>query len=307
MLYLIIGLGLICIYFAVRFLALKQSIRKAAFQMDEIEEQKESNRNLKAVTSDRELEILLNRINKLYEFRQKERISYQRREHQLQREVENISHDLRTPLTSIMGYTELIQDPGTSPEEKQEYLTIIHKRAKVLQGFIEDFYELSRFQGENYPLRYEILQVQPIIKEVLVSYYRQFEKKQIQVEINLEEDARCGIIADRVQFNRILNNLIQNALKYTKTTFTLKQYRVQENCIIRFCNDNTDLTEEDMKHIFDRFYTGDENRSGQSTGLGLTITKLLVENMKGSIKGELNDGRFTIELCFKIKEISSKK
>ena len=303
MLYIVIGMGLICIYFAVRFLALKQSIRNAAFQMDKIEEQKESNRKLKAITSDKELELLLNRINKLYEFRQEERISYQRREHQLQREVENISHDLRTPLTSIMGYTELIQDPGTSPEEQQEYLNIIYKRAKVLQGFIEDFYELSRFQGENYPLRYEILQVQPVIKEVVVSYYRQFEKKQIQVEIHLE-DERCSIIADRVQFNRILNNLIQNALKYTKTSFTLKQYRVQDNCIIRFCNDNTDLTDEDMKHIFDRFYTGDENRSGQSTGLGLTIAKLLVENMKGSIHGELKDGRFTIELSFKIKEIS---
>ena len=303
MLYIVIGMGLICIYFAVRFLALKQSIRNAAFQMEKIEEQKESNRKLKAITSDKELELLLNRINKLYEFRQEERISYQRREHQLQREVENISHDLRTPLTSIMGYTELIQDPGTSPEEQQEYLNIIYKRAKVLQGFIEDFYELSRFQGENYPLRYEILQVQPVIKEVVVSYYRQFEKKQIQVEIHLE-DERCSIIADRVQFNRILNNLIQNALKYTKTSFTLKQYRVQDNCIIRFCNDNTDLTDEDMKHIFDRFYTGDENRSGQSTGLGLTIAKLLVENMKGSIHGELKDGRFTIELSFKIKEIS---
>jgi signal transduction histidine kinase len=303
MLYIVIGLGLICIYFAIRFLALKQSIRNAAFQMDKIEEQKESNRKLKAVTSDKDLELLLNRINKLYEFRQEERISYQRREHRLQREVENISHDLRTPLTSIMGYTELIQDPGTSQEERQEYLSIIYKRAKVLQGFIEDFYELSRFQGENYPLRYEILQVQPIIKEVLVSYYRQFEKKQIQVEIHLE-DERCSIIADRVQFNRILNNLIQNALKYTKTSFTLIQYSAQENCIIRFCNDNTDLTDEDMKRIFDRFYTGDENRSGQSTGLGLTIAKLLVENMKGSIHGELKDGRFTIELSFKIKEIS---
>ena len=303
MIYIVIGLGLTCIYFAVRFLALKQSIGNAAFQMDKIEEQKESNRKLKAITSDKKLELLLNRINKLYEFRQEERISYQRREHQLQREVENISHDLRTPLTSIMGYTELIQDPGTSPEEQQEYLNIIYKRAKVLQGFIEDFYELSRFQGENYPLRYEILQVQPVMKEVLVSYYRQFEKKQIQVEIHLE-DERCSIIADRVQFNRILNNLIQNALKYTKTSFTLKQYRAQEHCIIRFCNDNTDLTHEDMKHIFDRFYTGDENRSGQSTGLGLTIAKLLVENMKGSIHGELKDGRFTIELSFKIKEIS---
>lgn len=303
MLYIVIGLGLICIYFAIRFLALKQSIRNAAFQMDKIEEQKESNRKLKAVTSDKDLELLLNRINKLYEFRQEERISYQRREQRLQREVENISHDLRTPLTSIMGYTELIQDPGTSQEERQEYLSIIYKRAKVLQGFIEDFYELSRFQGENYPLRYDILQVQPIIKEVLVSYYRQFEKKQIQVEIHLE-DERCSIIADRVQFNRILNNLIQNALKYTKTSFTLIQYSAQENCIIRFCNDNTDLTDEDMKRIFDRFYTGDENRSGQSTGLGLTIAKLLVENMKGSIHGELKDGRFTIELSFKIKEIS---
>lgn len=301
MLYIVIGLGFICLYLAVSLLSLKLSIRRAAIQMDEIEERKESNRNLKAVTSDKELERLLRRINKLYGFRQEERISYQRREHLLQREVENISHDLRTPLTSIMGYTELIQDPGTSMEEQQEYLNIIYKRAKVLQGFIEDFYELSRFQGENYPLRYEILPVQPILKEVLVSYYRQFEKKQIQVEIHIEEEP-CSVIVDRVQFNRILNNLIQNALKYTKTFFTLKQYRTQENCIIQFQNDNTALTDEDMKHIFDRFYTGDENRAGQSSGLGLTIAKILAENMNGSIRGDLKENRFTIELCLKLRK-----
>ncbi len=94
--------------------------------------------------------------------------------------------------------------------------------------------------------------------------------------------------------------MIQNALKYTKSVFKLKLYSTEEECIILFQNDNNLLKEQDMEHIFDRFYTGDETRKGQSTGLGLTIVKLLTENMKGKIFAKLEDNLFTIELHWKI-------
>ncbi|WMJ87950.1 sensor histidine kinase [Anaerocolumna sp. MB42-C2] len=300
MLYIIIGLSVLCIYFAVRFIILSRSIQNTAEQMEEIQAIKDSNRILKAISTDKPMEKLLQRINILYDSGQRERIQYQRRETQIRKEIENISHDLRTPLTSIMGYVDLIQDPLSTEVEKEEYLNIIYKRAKVLQGFIEDFYELSRMEGEEYPVHYEIISAGTILKEVVVSYYQQFEKKGIQVDIQIEEKP-CYIIADKIQLNRIFNNLIQNALKYTKSFFRLKLYSAEEECIILFQNDHNLLKDDEIEHIFDRFYTGDETRNGQSTGLGLTIAKLLTENMKGKISAKIKDNLFTIEINWKIK------
>jgi signal transduction histidine kinase len=268
--------------------------------MEEKEEQKDSNRKLKAITANKKMEAMLVKINRLYEYRQQERIQYQRREMQIRREIENISHDLRTPLTSIIGYVELIQDLKINETDIDDYLGIIYKRAKVLQGFIEDFYELSRIEGEDYPILYESIPVKPLLKEVLISYYQQLERKQIQVDIQLEESP-CNIIADKIQLNRILNNLIQNALKYSQSFFIIKQYSMDGEAIILFQNDSPDLREQDIEHIFDRFYTADKSRQGQNTGLGLTIAKILVENMKGRINAALKDNVFTVELRWKIK------
>lgn len=299
MIYIIVGLAVISIYLVIRLLYLNRAIHYTALQMEEKENQKDSNTKLKAITANKKMEALLVRINKLYEFSQQERIQYQRRETQIRREIENISHDLRTPLTSIIGYVELILDLKIKEADINEYLGIIYKRAKVLQGFIEDFYELSRIEGEDYPLLYESIPVKPLLKEVLVSYYQQFERKQIQVDIQLCESP-FNIIADKIQLNRILNNLVQNALKYSQSFFIIKQYCTDGEGIILFQNDTKDLSEQDIEHIFDRFYTVDKSRQGQNTGLGLTIAKILMEKMKGRITASFKDNVFAVELAWKI-------
>jgi len=193
-----------------------------------------------------------------------------------------------------------MQDEQTKPAEREEYLQIIQKRARVLQGFIQDFYELSRIEGENYPLLFDLIQVQNTLSEVVVAYYHEFEKMHITVEVILEEK-QCSIIVDKIQFNRILNNLVQNALKYSKSHFVLKQYILDGECIIQFQNDKDLGTQDDLKNIFDRFYTGDLSRNNQSTGLGLTISKILTEKMKGSIEAILDEKLFVIELRWKSK------
>jgi len=253
------------------------------------------NRQLKAFTIDKKIEALLKKINDLYGARQQERNVYQRRETQIRREIENISHDLRTPLTSILGYVDLVQDEETTESERVEYLMIIYKRARVLQGFIQDFYEISRIEGDNYPFLLESIPVQGMLSEAVVAYYHEFEKNNIQVTVELEEK-QSFIIADKIQFNRILNNLIQNALKYAQKQFMIKQFTLDGYCILQFKNDKNTITGEDLNVIFERFYTQDQSRNNQSTGLGLTITKVLVEKMKGQIEARLEKDLFVIEL-----------
>jgi signal transduction histidine kinase len=283
---------------AARQYLLQRTIRSAADQIKEREKHPESNRQLKSISMDRNIEELLKKINEIYQARQQERIIYERRETQIRREIENISHDLRTPLTSIIGYVELIRDPQTKEYERKEYLQIIQKRAKLLQGFIQNFYELSRIEGDDYPLLLDLVQVQSSLSEVVVAYYREFEKRQLEVTVSLE-DKPCFIIADKIQFNRILNNLIQNVLKYAQNRFILKQFTKDGECILQFHNDKDQMKETELKLIFDRFYTGDLARSNQSTGLGLTIVKILTEKMKGHVDAKLEGDLFIIEVRFK--------
>lgn len=297
MLYICLGLVFINMILAIRYGLLQKVICSASKQMREIEEHPENNRRIKAISAEAGIEKLLKNINDIYNARQQERIIYQRRETQTRREIENISHDLRTPLTSILGYVDLIQDPETNEEERREYLRIIRRRAKVLQGFIQDFYELSRIEGENYPILLDAVHVQNTLSEAVVAYYNEFEKRQIQAEVILGKET-CHIIADKIQFNRILNNLLQNALKYSGKQFILRQYLLKGSCIIEFRNDTNGMKEEELKFIFDRFYTGNLTRNNQSTGLGLTISKILVEKMKGKIKARMDQDMFVIELSF---------
>ena len=263
--------------------------------MNEIESAPQANRQLKTITIDHSIEKLFTQINYVYKKRQEERIAYQRREEQIRREIENISHDLRTPLSSIIGYVDLIKDTDTSELEKIEYLEIIGKRSRVLQGFIQDFYELSRIEGDDYPLIYQSVEIQSIVKEVIVAYYQEFKKKNIEVDIQIE-DKPSYIIVDKIQFNRIINNLVQNALKYSEKSFVIKQYKIDEECIIELSNDKNHMREEELAYIFDRFYTGDTTRNTQSTGLGLPIAKVLTEKMKGSIVAKLDEKMFVITM-----------
>lgn len=293
---LILIIILLIIYLFLQRLVIHKTIK----QMDDIERNSGSNRQLLSITTDKQFEKLLDRINIIYKERQKERITYQRRELQIRREIENISHDLRTPLTSIMGYVDLIKEPNTSEAEAEEYLQIIQKRAKVLQGFIQDFYVLSRMESEDFPLDFTTISVQNTLSDTIVAYYHDFEKKHIRVSIELEEK-QITIIADKIQFNRIMNNLIVNSLKYAKETFVIKQFSTKDECILQFQNDKNQITEDELPYIFDRFYTNDLSRNTQSTGLGLTISKLLTEMMMGKVEARIEGDLFIIELRWKIR------
>lgn len=293
--YLWIGFAVLSLFLLTKIILIYHAFKHASKQMDEIEERPQCNRQLKTVSTNHKLEELFQRINLIYQARQQERIVYQRRETQIRREIENISHDLRTPLTSIIGYVELLKEEDISPEDRDDYLQIISKRAKLLQGFIQDFYEIARMEGEDYPFLLEVINVQNTVSEAAVAYYHEFESKHIKVDIQLEERSSV-VIADKIQFNRILNNLIQNALKFAEKQFIIKQYTIEGKSCLKFMNDRNQMSQEELHRIFDRFYTGDQTRSQGSSGLGLTITKLLVEKMKGSIEARFEDELFVIEL-----------
>lgn len=298
MIFMVIVLFFTSVYFSARFFLLCRNIRGAKDNLKEICKDIERNRRLTLFSPNKEMENLLEEMNNYLEITQMEKIKNGRREKELRKEIENISHDLRTPLTSILGYVELMKDENISNKEKYEYISIIEKKSRALKNLIQDFYDLSRLEADEYKMDIKNIDIHKELTEQLLIFYNDFNKKNIDVELNLGDEAII-IQGDLKIIERIFINLIQNAIKYTKDTFKVCIKKSSDNINIIFSNNVENLEEIDVEKLFNRFYMKDKSRNNQSSGLGLTITKFLLEKMNGSIKAEISDNFIHFKITFK--------
>ncbi len=299
---IIIILSITTISFGFLYFINQKNIKKATNELREINSI-DTNLQIKLYAPNKNLEELLLEINSLLEIKQKNSILHIRKEKELRQQIVNVSHDLRTPLTSILGYTELIKDKSYSKEEKMQYLDIIEKRSKVLQMLISSFYDLSRLEANEYIFNFETLNIHNILCEMIAAFYNSFTQKNFDIKIDLDENIPT-IIADKKAVIRVITNLIQNALTHGIKTISISQKFQNGEVITSISNDTENFTEEDINHVFDRFFTGDKMRTSQNTGLGLTIVKRFVEEMGSKIAATLDNHIFKVEIewsNFKIK------
>ena len=297
MIFMVIVLFFTSVYFSARFFLLSKNIREAKDNLKEICKDIERNRRLTLFSPNMDMEDLLKEMNNYLEITQMEKIKSSRREKELRKEIENISHDLRTPLTSILGYVELMKDEEISNEEKYEYISIVEKKSRALKNLIQNVYDLSRLEADEYKMDIKNIDIHKELMEQLLIFYNDFDKKNIDVELNLGDEAII-IQGDLKIIERIFVNLIQNAIKYTKDTFKVCIKKSSDNIDIIFSNNVENLEEIHAEKLFNRFYVKDESRNNQSSGLGLTITKFLVEKMNGSIKAEISDNFIHFKITF---------
>ncbi|CEP40325.1 sensor histidine kinase [Paraclostridium sordellii] len=298
---ILVDLLITSVYFSTRFFLLSRSINNVTKDFKYISKNVNSNRKLKLNYPEKHLEQLLLEINKYLEDTQIYKQKYIKREEEIRKEIENISHDLRTPLTSIRGYLELIKDEDIPDKEKKEYIYIIEKRAKVLQNLIQDFYDLSRLENNDYNFSMEIIDINKELKEQILMFYNDFDKKNIDVDIKLKETPIL-VYLDKNAIERVFHNLIQNATKYSKSKFCMLLNSKNGEIIIEFKNDVQDMNRQDLDLLFNRFYMKDSSRSKDSSGLGLTITKFLIESMNGKIDIELNNEWITFRIKFLVSK-----
>lgn len=294
----LILLALACAVLIGRQLTLEQGLHNAARRMRE-QLADETTARLSLPCPSAGAEELLSCLNQLLELRQEERARYRRKEQELRRQIANVSHDLRTPLTSILGYLQLLEGDGLSPERKAEYLAVIEGRARTLQTFIAAFYDLSRIEGGELPLEREQVDLRRALSDQLAASYGQIEEAGLDMEVELA-DGLPPVWADSGAAARIFSNLLTNALRHGKDALSVKLYRAGNVIVSAFSNRAEGLTAEDAAHVFERFYTADKMRTGQSTGLGLAIVKALAERMGHTAAARWEDGVFTIEVRWSI-------
>lgn len=275
---------LVIIYLACRLLILKRAIQKVSRELREISLELDENRVVKMPVPEKELEELLEGINQNLEAIRIERRNYQQEELKLKEQIENISHDLRTPLTAVLGYLKMI-DTEEMDSEHCNYLQTAINKSYTLQNLVSQFYELSRVNAENFHLKLEPVNAVRILKEICLEYYGLFEKEQLIINMSLKENSFV-ISGGEEALKRVFSNLIQNAIRYAKSELNIQVESGLDGETVQFIFSNDIEAEQeisDPERLFDRFYMQEQSRNHGGTGLGLTISKSLVEHMNGTI------------------------
>lgn len=287
-LYITIILSVLVIIFLIRLLSMKKELKNITDQLKNYNIRK-TNKKVDITLLDKDIENMATEINNLIALHAQSNIEKKSAEKELKQAVANMSHDLRTPLTSILGYIQLMEGPEVTEVEKKEYLAIAEDRTKRLQILINDFFELSVIESVDHSLKLESLKINGIVEETVINLYNQFNEQQIVPSIEIPKE-EINIIADESAVKRIIENLLVNAIKYSSGSVTISLGKTDVDVNLTISNDVNDLTENDLELFFDRFYTADKTRSGKGTGLGISIAKSLMEKMNGQLSAELIDG-----------------
>lgn len=273
---------------------MKGQIHNLSKQMEELI-CKDTEKMLDISLIDNDLERLAGTLNR-YNSQQRQTVaSALRHEEYLKESVANISHDLRTPLTVILGHLQLLKKEDLPKEQENRVETILNK-AERMKELIEIFYNLAVLDTECTSMQREKFNFTNLLINLITENSPALEQKNICPEINLPEFSVFAF-SDRNMVERILQNLLTNAIRYTNGNIKINLEQQARNKIcFSIENSVSNVSEIDASRLFERFYMADKSRRGGGTGLGLAVVKALVEKLGGSVKANLQSDTLLIIL-----------
>lgn len=293
--YLIIILLIIIVSLSLYLFFVNKELKRITSCLKEVKNDN-SNQLINKELSSKAIGNLLKEINNLLKNNREEKIEYEKKNKALRKMITNISHDLRTPLTSALGYVGLIEKSNLPIEEKEQFLIIISERLKRLEELLNSFFEFSKIISNSKDIDLEPVNIISILEECVGHYYDDFAKlnRKIIFKNNLK---KCFLNSNEDLLKRIFDNLIINSFKHSEGDLIIEVVD-GENLTISFSNKllSNDL---EINHIFDEFYTTDISRTKGNTGLGLAIAKEFTENLNGTISATKNKNNLKIILSFK--------
>lgn len=290
------SIGLICVLalcvltLMIYLLILRSSIREVAEELEE-KLRTDTNTLISISTGDSSVQLLASRINAQLQALRKERLKLQTGNDELTTAVTNISHDLRTPLTAICGYLDLLEQEPQS-EKSGRYLAVIRERTDAMRSLTEELFRYSVITATADELDMQAVRLNDILEQSLAGFYGALSARGITPEIRMPEAAVIREL-DAAALRRIFDNILSNAVKYSDGDLTI---RLRPDGSVTFSNRASSLSRVQAERLFDRFYTVETARN--STGLGLSIAKLLTEKMGGTITAEYESGHLQICIAF---------
>lgn len=250
----------------------------------------DTNMQITVSSGDRHIRRLAADINRELKLLRAQRRRYQQGDRELKEAVTNISHDLRTPLTAINGYLELLEEEEKS-EAAKRYLSCIKNRTEAMKGLTEELFCYTIVRAEE-PKKKEETDISGVLEESLLSFYGAMVSKGIVPEIQVP-DKKIIRNVNKASLVRVFGNIISNMIKYSEGEMKVK---LLENGEMHFSNKAPKLQAVQVEKLFDRFFTVEDARI--STGLGLSIARALTEEMGGSIRAEYREETLMIFLVF---------
>ncbi len=211
--------------------------------------------------------------------------------------VANVSHELRSPLTSMKGFLEAMQD-GTIPSENYpQYIEIVLAETRRMTAMVNDLLDLSRIESGMIELHYETFDINELVRRTLITFEARLAEKKMEMEVRFAQE-QCFVYADSVQIGQVLRNLIDNAIKYSEpgSTVGVSTYSVRKEVYVTVKDNGVGIPQEDIPHVFDRFYKVEKAHTPSPTvgsGLGLSIVKRIIEQHGQTITVRSARGRGT--------------
>lgn len=287
------GIAVVCIIALVSY---RLQVRLIMEQLKFIKEN-DTNKLIAKQLSMQEVVELTDNLNEVLRSCRKMVKEYGIKDSQLKETITNISHDIRTPLTSLDGYFQLLKE-AERVEDRQRYYTIINSRIGSLKEILEQLFTYVKLQNDEYELESEKVNINQVICDVLFSFYEELKTMNLDPEVELPDQVSYAMVNHQAM-KRVLQNIIKNALDHGKDNLNLKMEIVGTEILISISNRQKEEDFVDSSKVFERFYKADESRSHISTGLGLSIAKELVEKMDGKIEAQVINDTFGIKLRLK--------
>ena len=281
----------ICIFLILKLCLIKHSIKEIEKSFTYILKS-DTNNIITISSSDKDIKNLTININENLTDLRKQTLQYKSGNQELKKIITNISHDLRTPLTAIRGYIDLIQQEKLS-DKQEKYLKIVEKKSNELTELTKQLFEFSKLMDSDIELKKENCCINEILEETLVSYYNIFKEKNIVPKVSIC-NKKIYKLVNRISIIRIFENILSNVSKYSTGDFKVT---MNENGTISFSNKANSLDATTVQKIFERYFSVENAK--ESTGIGLSIAKQLVELNNGKIRAKYIKDTLFIEIYFK--------
>lgn len=288
--FVIIILFLVCYLFF-----MKMELRRIKKELDLVLSRK-TNGLVHTEFTSKEIHDLVECINThLTEIKSKES-KLERKNANFVKMIRNISHDLRTPLTSSLGYVSLMLESDMIEQEKIKNLKIVEERLKRLSELIDSFFEFSKILSNDQIIELDEINLVAVMEKSISNHYEDFSKDNRMIDFKTNK-RKIKIKSNEVMLVRVFDNLIRNAYKHSNGNLDIEINQTPDKVKIKFINDLL-YNDLDVDRIFDEFYTVDISRTKGNTGLGLSIAKEFVEQLNGKIKADKKNNKLIITIIF---------
>ena len=286
----IVVLSILVITLLIRVVTTNIELKNITRELKEITE-KDTNLLLSTSSGDKSIKILVDSLNKELKKLLSLKREYSKGIFDVKKSAENIAHDIRTPLTAIKGYVDLLEEEELS-EEGRKYLDIIRGRTQYLKSLTDELF-LSLSMKSRGVLNLSDIDAKSILEEALVSNYKEFEKKGMTPSF-ITPNEKVIIKADSKALYRVYSNIISNALKYGEGEFKVE---MDEKGNTIFSNLAPDMDSVEANRLLDRYYTISDAKA--SSGIGLSISKEILQEMGGELNVKLENQRLYISIIYK--------